>query len=65
MNKTGKNQHEWGVVAQAHNPYREFAYCPRCRQYKEAGHRMTKSQFKQVTRDIELYDPDSNVRFYI
>ena len=65
MNKTGKNQHEWGIVAQSYNPYREFIYCPCCRQYREDAHKMTKPQLKQIARETELYEPDSNTRFYI
>ncbi len=62
MNKTGKNQHEWGVIAQSFNPYREFTYCPLCKMYREDESAMTKTQFKAETKTLELYEPDSNKR---
>lgn len=62
-----KNQHEWGVVAQARNPYREFHYCPLCKKYREVTGSNSalfgKRQMRAVAQHLELYVPDSNVRF--
>jgi len=57
--KQYKNQHEWGVVAQCHSPYREFHYCPLCRQYNEAGGKpyMTKKQFTQLAIELKETNP--------
>ena len=54
-----KNWHEWGVVAQCHFPYREFHYCPLCRQYNEAGAKpyMTKKQFNQLAMELKETNP--------
>ena len=53
------NQHEWGVVAQCHFPYREFHYCPLCHQYSEAGRKpyMTKKQFNQLVISLKENNP--------
>jgi len=59
-----KNQHEWGVIAQCHAPYREFAYCPLCKRYDELGQRMTTKQFRQLWESLKannpMYHPDSD-----
>ena len=58
-----KNQHQWGVVAQTHEPYREFEYCPLCRHYREA----TAPPGVYIRRrDIPVYAtvPDSNIPFH-
>ncbi len=62
---THKNQHEWGVVGQSFDPYREFIYCPLCRQYREDDKRMTKREFTAITQSIEMYEPDSAVRLIL
>jgi hypothetical protein len=59
--------HQWGVIAQCKNPYREFHYCPLCRQYSESGSRpyLTKQEFKEICIDLmdtnPMYEADSNI----
>ncbi len=59
------NQHEWGVVGQCKNPYREFQYCPLCRQYKETGIRgyISPRMFKALVISLKdsnpVFDADS------
>ena len=59
------NQHFWAVIAQCHNPYREFAHCDRCNKYEENGNKMTKKQFSQLAKELSIttnpmYLVDSN-----
>ena len=54
--RRGKKQHEWGVVFQCHFPYREFHYCPLCRQYCEAGNRPLMSRRLFIAHAISLRD---------
>jgi len=51
--------HEWGVIAQCKRPYREFHYCPLCRQYSEAGKKpyMTKKQFTNLAISLKATNP--------
>ncbi len=64
-----KNQHEWGVVGQCHNPYREFAYCPLCDKYDDySGKLMTSKQFKTLVSELSktdnpIYDADSQTLY--
>ena len=57
--KRFKNQHQWGVIAQCANPYREFSFCPLCNSYIEwgTGQRMTRKQFKVLS--ISLANTDN------
>ena len=61
-------RHEWGVIAQCHVPYREFHYCPLCRQYNESGARpyISKGQFallkEQLKDNNPMYYPDSAIQ---
>jgi len=63
--KQSKNSHDFGVVAQCHNPYREFAYCPLCNQYQEAGKAgyMRIAHFRELWQQLKdtnpMYHPDS------
>jgi len=65
------NQHEWGVVFQCHNPYREFHYCLLCRQYTEAGQKpyMSKKAFMELARSLKdtnpMYHADSKDLFEV
>lgn len=65
----GKKWHEWGVIAQCRNPYREFMYCPLCKQYEETatGKRYTPKQFKEFINRLDrtnpVYEADSNRRY--
>jgi len=69
MNKTGKNQHEWGVIAQTHSPflYREFHYCPLCKKFKDIANNKLLGirEMRVVTNMLALYNPDSKDRFLI
>jgi hypothetical protein len=65
--KRRKREHEWGVVAQCKNPYREFLYCPLCNQYEESGtgQRMTKREFRKLSLELSstlnpMYEADSS-----
>lgn len=63
MSHLRPNQHDWQVVAQEHNPYREWVYCPLCNKYKDdQGNLYTKTQFKRITQLHRLFEPDSAVR---
>lgn len=61
-----KNQHQWGVIAQCKNPYREFAYCPLCGQYSDSDHRgyLGKRMFTALAIALKptnpMYEPDSD-----
>ncbi len=57
--KRMRNQHEWGVIAQCKKPYREFHYCPLCRQYNEAGSKpyMTRKQFTALVKRLRNTNP--------
>ncbi|MFA5153241.1 MAG: hypothetical protein WC554_11820 [Clostridia bacterium] len=57
------NQHNWGLIAQEHNPYKEYSYCERCGKYRDdSGNILTKTQFKRIAQLHRLFQPDSNVR---
>ncbi len=63
--KQYKNEHEWGVIAQCKNPYREFQYCPLCKQYKEDRQLYTSVQFRLLVKmnaltNNPMFEPDSN-----
>lgn len=68
-NKYG-NQHEWGVIGQCREPYREFHYCPLCRQYRDvykSGY-ITPRLFKALVIQLSetgnpMYDADSDTLY--
>lgn len=65
MNTTGRNQHEWGVIAQIHKPgYREFAHCPLCNKFKESREDVLFGvrEFNKICKKNRVYEPDSDVR---
>jgi hypothetical protein len=63
MTKQHKNQHEWGVVAQQHSPYKEYSYCPLCRKYRDSdGNIYTRTQFIRITQLQRIFEPDSTRR---
>ena len=75
--KWHRKQHEWGVIAQCKQPYREFAYCPLCNSYQEDGvldpnnpsreKRMTPREFRRLKQELSatnpMYQADSNDLF--
>lgn len=64
--KRHKNQHEWGVIAQEHNPYKEYSHCPLCNKYKDSdGNIYTKTQFIRITQLHRLFEPDSTERLVL
>lgn len=67
MNRTGKNQHEWGVVAQERDPYEEYHWCQCCRKFKDCStdKLYTKTQFRQFIQGRTLFVADSDIPFDI
>lgn len=68
--KRYRTQHEWGVIGQCKKPYREFAYCPLCRQYTDSKHRgyITQRMFRALVVMLSethnpVYDADSNTLY--
>ena len=58
-----KKDHEWMIVAQQHNPYKEFYHCELCNKYEDSdGKRYTLAQFKRIAAMQRLFQPDSNIR---
>lgn len=61
-----RNQHQWGVIAQCKNPYREFLYCPLCHQYKASDIRgyFSLRMFRALAISLKdtnpMYEPDSD-----
>jgi hypothetical protein len=61
--------HRWGVIAQCHDPYREFCYCELCKRYMETGRAhdgtFTKTFFNALLISLKstnpMYEPDSKV----
>ena len=63
--KGRKKEHEWGVVAQIHEPkYREFHHCSLCDRFVESGVERLFGvvEFNQIAKDNKVYEADSNVR---
>lgn len=68
MSKLQFNQHDFCIIAQCKNPYREFAYCERCGKYRENGSRqhtlISKKLFYAIAISLKdsnpLYEPDSD-----
>ena len=60
-----KKEHEWGVVAQIHNPkYREFHHCCHCNKFVESGIEVKFGvrEFNKICKENEVYKADSDER---
>jgi len=65
MNTTGRNQHEWGVVAQIHKPkYREFHHCELCNKFQESckDRRFGVREFNRICKENKVFETDSSIR---
>jgi len=67
MSKIQDNKHFFAVVAQCKNPYREFSYCERCKQYRTSDTRGFFGKIMFIALAIQLkdegnpmYEPDSD-----
>jgi hypothetical protein len=62
--RRSRNQHEWGIVAQCKEPYREFEYCPLCCQFKEGNWIFNRRTFialsAELRQDNPMFEPDSD-----
>ena len=56
--KGKKRSHEWGVIAQCKEPYREFWYCGLCKKYKEVGSKNKYIKRTDIPKDAS--EPDVN-----